>query len=261
MLRLFANAYVNNKKCINSVLSVVFLWKSMKPPLLLPLPLLLMLLLRSRARCHHEEKSQHGCYLQHLSFFCFGFDTFDFLFVVSTRRRCNRLFFFFFLLQSSVAPFPFNDSLDGCRCCCCCCCCYLHAHFYCARSSNSFVFHVGFCSLFFLHIYFLHLLFCFRILQEKESARSFHIQDLNMLSMMRQSKVPFIGVSCSFAVCTMYDVRTYTLHICLEIRLKDDRCMFACTQSERVKCEEKMGKKKELKFINKFMEMRSTERQ
>lgn len=168
-----------------------------------------------------RRKNQHGCYLQHLSFFpCFGFDTFDFLFVVSTIIRCNSLVFvscsshFKVLFLSLFRVFSRGMMVAS-----------ICMHISIVRASNSFVFHVGFFSWLFLliHLGFFFLfqkpfmschlhLFSYIFFFSLNFARAFHIQDLNMLSMKRQSKVPFIGVSCSlFIVRRIMCRNTYAL--------------------------------------------------
>lgn len=96
-----------------------------------------------------RRKNQHGCYLQHLSFFsCFGFDTFDFLFVVSTIIRCNSLVFvscsshFKVLFLSLFRVFSRGMMVTA-----------ICMHISIVRASNSFVFHVGFFSWLFLLIH------------------------------------------------------------------------------------------------------------
>lgn len=166
-----------------------------------------------------RRKNQHGCYLQHLSFFsCFGFDTFDFLFVVSTIIRCIVWSSFLALLISKFSFF-------------CCFVCFPLAWWLllfactfllCAQAIHLFFTLVSFLgySFWFIWVFFLpktiHVLsftFIFvYIFFSLNFARAFHIQDLNMLSMKRQSKVPFIGVSCSLFIVRRIMCRsTYAL--------------------------------------------------
>lgn len=152
-------------------------------------------------------------------FSCFGFDTFDFLFVVSTIIRCNSLVFVscsshFKVLFLSLFRVFSRGMMVAAIC----------MHISIVRASNSFVFHVGFFSWLFLLIHLgffflpktIHVLsftFIFvYIFFSLNFARAFHIQDLNMLSMKRQSEVPFIGVSCSLFIVRRIMCRsTYAL--------------------------------------------------